>query len=147
MPISAIIKIAGTIPAGVTTNDIASIDIPEDGFIVNIGGTLIAIDASVAAGTNYVISELSFNSTNQISANDGRGTLAGMTVANTFFGTSGGAKSSEIANLPMPEGIPVNSGERIHLHGISSIADLTGSAVFLLYLLSKGGGRRNIRRR
>lgn len=155
--IDTIIKISGTVLANATTNDIAAIDIPEDGEIMCIGALLIGIPARVGvASTNLSIriaAELSFLSTNQIGVNDARGTIAGIGAswAHSFAEATetggSGAKCSEMADICLPEGITVNAGERIHLHGSSSEALVTATATFLLYMKTKGGGRRDRHRR
>ena len=157
MSIDTIIKISGTIPANTTTNDIAALDIPEDGEILCIAGIITGTyEPAAAAGANItlrLLSELSFLSTNQIAVNDSRGAIAGLGVATLLFFSEaaetggGGAKLSEVADICPPEGIAVNAGERIHLHGLSSDTNLTGTTTYLLYLKTRGGGRRAVKRR
>lgn len=156
--IDTIIKVSGTISASATSNDIASIDIPEDGNIVCVGGAIVGIYAPTigAANTNQnlqLMAELSFLSTNQISTNDARGSIAGVAVSSAgYFAeaveTGGsGFKLSEQDSICLEGGIIVNAGERIHLHGYSSTVGLTATATFLLYITTAGGGRRAIKRR
>ena len=157
MGIDSIIKISGTVIAGATSNGIASVDIPEDGEIVCIGGVLTGdytgAPAPRANSTLRLVAELSFLSTNQIGANDARGAIAGLGVSMVeLYGEAaetggGGGKISEMASICFHEGIIINAGERIYIHGFSSIADLGASATFLLYIKSKGGGRRSTKRR
>ena len=152
MSIDTIIKISGNILANSTTNDISALDIPEDGLIMCIGGLITGVftpPPAAAANTSiYVVAELSFLSTNQIGANDSRGGIAGIGVAAAMFfseaAETGGAgvKLSEQNSLCIEGGIQVNAGERIHLHGVSNLANLTATATFLLYLKTSGGGRR-----
>ena len=158
MAIDSIIKVSGAIAANDTDqNDIAAIDIPEDGEILAVGGILIGdYDPGPAASANFtiaLIAELSFLSTNQFGANDARGTIAGIGCTCILHWSeaaeTGGAggKLSEFGNITFPEGITVNAGERIHLHGSSSLTDATAVASFLLYLKTKGGARRARSRR
>ncbi len=158
MPLNTIIRISGTIPADATTNDIASIDIPEDGFISCIGGVLVGKYEPTVGSVNFnksieIAGELSFMSTNQIGVNDSRGTISGLAVsASLVFGLAtedggGMAKLSEQDSLCLSEGIVVNAGERLHLHGISNLPLLTATLTFLLYIKTTGGGRRSIKRR
>ena len=67
--LSTIIKISGVILANATTNDIASIDIPEDGEITCIGGSIAGdftpAPADSTSQTLRLACELSFLSTNQ----------------------------------------------------------------------------------
>ncbi len=158
MPLNTIIKISGTIPADATTNDIASIDIPEDGFISCIGGAILGRYEPTVGSVNFnksveVVGELSFLSTNQIGSNDARGTIAGLGVsASLVFGLAtedgaGMAKLSEQDSLCFGEGILINAGERLHLHGFSNLPLLTASLTFILYIKATGGGRRPAKRR
>lgn len=157
MSVDTIIKVAGIVPANDTTNDISAIDIPEDGEILAIGGVILGLYSKVpGASQNLTLqlsSELSFLSTNQIGSNDSRGSIAGIGVACVFNYAEagetggGGGNLSEFGVITFPEGIIVNAGERIHLHGFSNSADLTAAATYVLYLKTKGGARRAGRRR
>ena len=157
MSIDTIIKVSGAITANSTQNDIASIDIPEDGEILCVGGVILGIySPSPSTFANFgpqLSAELSFLSTNQIGANDARGTIAGIAVSGfiLFSETTetggGGCKLSEQASICPPEGITIQAGERIHLHGVSNAANLTATATFLLYIKTRGGGRRAVKRR
>lgn len=154
---NAIIKVSGTVPANATTSDIVSIDIPEDGLIQCIGGLLVPIFSRGAApSTNEslsIVAELSFLSTHQIGSNDARGTIAGIGVAVIMVFSEaaetggGGAKISEQNSLCIEGGIPVNAGERIHLHGSSSDGSLTATATFILYMKFVSRARRSPSRR
>lgn len=157
MGISTIIKVAGQIPANATTDSIVSVDMPEDGSIMCIGGLIIptyTLAAGVRANnTLQCVAELSFNSTNQIGSNDARGTIAGVGVAvnevwSEVAETGGaGAKFSEQNSLCIEGGIEVNAGERIHLHGLTNSLNLVADVTFLLYIKQTGGGRRHPKRR
>lgn len=157
MPIDTIIKVSGVFIAATTTDSAASIDIPEDGEIVSIGGSIygdFAPSPGVFANQSLiVISELSFLSTNSIGSNDARGSIAGMLCVNmTHFGEAvetgaGASKFSEIADINPEGGITVNAGERIHLHMSSNTANLVGASTYYLYMKTRGGGRRAPKRR
>ena len=151
--IDSIIKIAGNIPAGnTTTNDISSVDIPEDGYIWALHGLLYM---TVPPATNAVediillLAELSFLSTNQLGANDARGELieVGLSCYTDSTANGTGQKVSENVVITLPKGIPVQAGERLHTHGHSNTTLVTGAFSFLLYLETKGGGRRATRGR
>lgn len=155
-----VIKVASTavIPVGVVTNSHAAIDIPEDGVLEAVSALIHATVAGAetpAVGTEiaYILSaELSFLSTNQFNINDARGSIAEVHVSYhvSADGTAGGpgsSKMSESSFLTLGKGLTVNAGERIHAHCSSNSATLTGRFVFVLYLSTKGGGRRSGRRR
>lgn len=144
MAIDSIVKIAGTGTAGATSNDVASIDIAEDGFIVGILGY---IEALALSSGDAAIAELSFLSTQQQQANDARGSIMEIIIQAGAVVTSGNTKASENVFMSLPEGIPVAAGERIHLHTFAD-SGVTPLGVFMLYLsFSPGTGRRAQRRR
>ena len=135
---ASVIKIVATSAA--TGDDIASIDIPEDGEIIAINGVLQSPDATLAEGVTV---ELSFLSVNQMTANDARGSIFNM-VGRSQGGTGviGYAVNS---NITLPKGIPVVAGERIHLHNVMSAAHTAIIQIAIIILL-QGGSRRTRRR-
>ncbi len=157
MPIDTIVKVSGTILPAATTDDIASVDMQADGEIMCIGGAITGAYTAVAVAEDLVqspalVAELSFLSTNQIAANDARGSIAGLAVASAWFfqvNTAGGAglPLSVMESLCVEGGITVQAGERIHLHGSSNLASLGAVATFMLYIKTRGGGRRAPKRR
>lgn len=134
------IKIAGT--SAVTADDIAAIDIPEDGEIV---GALLNMSSDDATLGERATLELSFNSTNQLFSNDARGSLA--TLSDLAKGGTGvvGYASAIYLNFSA-DPVPVAAGERMHSHVIMSAAH-TILFDIILFLKGKGGGRRSVRRR
>ena len=138
------IKIAGTGTVSVATNDVASIDIPSNGEIIAVMGYVTVSGFDALDDKGYA--ELSFLSTNQIAVNDARGSILEVTVRQSFL-TSGGGNGSQMVTMTFPSGygIPVNGGERIHLHTQGSTGN-TPTAAFMIYL-SEGGSRRAPRRR
>ena len=150
--LDSIIKIAGTIPADQTKSDISSIDIPEDGFIWAMDGLIYCTgmaDDITTADSMVLLAELSFLSTSQMGSNDARGELQEIGIAFYAEDSLGGAgaKCSEVRATSLNKGIPVQAGERLHAHGYSNLPNLTGAFSFLLYLETKGGGRRATRGR
>lgn len=149
--IGSIIKIAGTIPAGLATTDArAQIDLPEDGYIWAIDSliyfTLPPVTGS-AEVTAFMLAELSFLATNQLGANDARGELTEIGVAYTYDTAAMAAKASEIRSLTLSSPIPINAGERLFAHVHNNQANQTGAFSFLLFIENRGGGRRSVRRR
>lgn len=126
-----------------SADDIASIDVPEDGFIVGL--LMSIIDATLASGEN-VVSEVSFLSTSQNTSNDARGLIGMLSMGVGVVTTSGNGQAAQSLFLNFGDGIPVNAGERIHLH-----TDITGAPSAglrnALYFSTKGGGRRSAKRR
>ena len=137
------IKIFGVGTVSVFTNSVAAIDIPEDGEIVAIVGT---VQGMGMGADDTATAELSFLSTNQIDTNDARGSILEVSTRTGAVSTNGQAKSSDNIALSIPDGLPVNAGERVHLHTRGSAA-VTPEGVFTLYLRTTGGGRRVGRRR
>ena len=137
------IKIFGTGTVSVVTNDVAAIDIPEDGEILAILGTL---NATGMADADRASVELSFLSTNQIQVNDARGSILEVTIR-SVISTNGGLVTAESVALSFTpgSGIPVNAGERIHLH-TEGTSGVTPVGMFMIYL-SAGRAKRASRRR
>lgn len=137
------IKIAADGTVGITVDSAATFDVPEDGWIVGILAQLVAANML----SNVVAkAELSFNSTNQLLANDSRGAISEIGVRTGAITTSGASKASENFFQSLPEGIVVNAGERLHLH-IESGSSVIATASFIVYFSFSGGGRRAARRR
>lgn len=156
MSIDSIVKVSGAIPANTGTDDIASVDMQEDGEIMCVGAAMYGeyVNTAVAMDLGHnatLISELSFLSTNQIGANDSRGSIAGLVLSSYLFFQDetggGGYPLSVVESLCVEGGITIQAGERIHLHGISNQALLTGTATYLLYIKTRGGARRANKRR
>ena len=138
------IKIFGEGTISVFSSDVASIDIPEDGEILSILGFVSG--KGMDADGDQAYAELSFLSTHQIESNDARGSI--LEVATRMsLGAAGVAKSNEsvVISFTPGSGIPLNAGERIHLHTFGSTG-VTPKATFMLYL-STGGARRARKRR
>jgi hypothetical protein len=97
-----------------STDNEASMDIPEDGEITGVDWTLLG-DTGFASD-DLIRMELSFVSTNQLSANDRRGPLSHCCISAGTVTTSG--VSSPFANkfVQFNPGIAVAGGERIFLH-------------------------------
>ena len=137
------IKIFGAGTISVATNDVAAIDIPEDGEILAILGTL---NASGMDDADRASCELSFLSTNQIQINDARGSILEVSIR-SVLSTNGGLIAAESVALSFSpgSGIPVNAGERIHLH-TEGTTGVTPTGMFMIYL-SAGRAKRASRRR
>lgn len=138
--IDTIIKIAGTGTVAVTTDGVASIDVPEDGEIVAIAGVVYGTGM---ADDDRAMAEISFLSTSQFGVNDARGAIVGLVVQVGVVTTSGQAQAQDSGVIVFGgAGIPVNAGERIHLH-TSATTGVIPSATFMLYMTTTGGGRRS----
>ena len=138
------IKIFGTGTTNQFTSDVSSIDIPEDGEILGIMGHISANGMNLA--DDKVYAELSFLSTHQIESNDARGSILEVMVQFGMLSSGAGPASQMITLSFIPgSGIPVNAGERIHLHTFASNGPVP-KGTFMIYL-SSGGARRSSRRR
>lgn len=133
------IKVAGT--AGTSTDGVASIDIPEDGHIVAINSTIKSDDATLGERANM---EISFLATNQIVVNDARGTIFNQSAI--AQGGTGVIGYAENVTLQLGDGIPVQGGERIHLHIQQSAAHSTNVDCTLYVELGRGIRRKTRRR-
>lgn len=141
-----IIKISGTVIANATTNGLASIDAPNDAVITGVQAILTGEWTTPASDSVNIVGELSFLSTNQINVNDSRGSLMEISVAGAMLSTEGGhglASTLFMGGLD----IPLNAGERLHIHSFSSAANLVGILTFLLHTQVVNTARRSVRRR
>jgi len=143
MPIDSIIKVFGTGDISTTTNDVAAIDIPEDGLILGVMGTV----SGAVGDEGELQAELSFLSTNQFQVNDARASIMEVNHMAGNLTTSGIPEGSTQIWMSIPDGIPVSAGERIHMHTRASTGN-TPTGSFQLYLtFTPGTGRRSQRRR
>ncbi len=125
-------------------NDIASVDIQDDGFI-----EAAYLDVSVAGAdalTDEAIIEVSFASTNTFSVNDVRSSILMARIVQNFL-TSGGGVQGKSVSIALGKGIPVNAGERIHMHGTVSSGGTVRGICYLYVVTSRGVTRRATRRR
>lgn len=124
-------------------DSVASLDVQLDGNITSI---LLACQAGGVDVLNEGVSaEVSFLSSNTISSNDVRGSL--MAIQSRLGAiTTGGMNTAQNISVSTLY-IPVNAGERIHLH-IEDIGTLASRTAFCyLYVEDKGTGRTAGRRR
>ena len=121
-------------------DSVASIDVPDDGFIV--GAQLFCAGRSPSAANASIVAELSFGSTNQLTTNDARNVI----ISNHWH--AGDVQVAEVANMAVtnnlvyPDGLTVFAGERIHLH--TAVVALTMSEVvaLLVFQFRKFSARR-----
>lgn len=141
--ITEVIRVAGVGTISVTTNDVAAIDIPEDGTIDAVS---ITIEGQGMTSEDLAQAELSFLSTNQIGSNDARGSIALAQIGTCTITTSGLSSKVFTLFVAIPGGLSVNAGERIHLHTGASTG-VTPVASADIYFTGKGSSRRATRRR
>ena len=125
-----IYKLFGAVPNNATTDSIASLDIQEDGFITAVAmyidpSTLDAVDDEVRC-------EVSFMSSNTFTVNDTRGSIFQHGVSQQFL-TSGGGMGSLNASISGLL-VPVEGGERVHLHSLSVLGGSGSSVTVYLYV-------------
>jgi len=138
MPLSILQLAASDVAA--SGDAIASLDIPEDGFITGIEWCVNAINGF--ASEDALVLQLSFLSTNQFNQNDARGVIsncqisAGTITTNGLMGVVGTFFSA------FSEGLDVSGGERLHLH-----AQETGTATIDVHVLVHLSSRRRTVRR
>ena len=140
MAINTIIQLtSGSISA--SADSVVNIDVPEDGAIEAV---VAHISDSTLIATEGITAELSFLSSNQLGTNDARGIIYSLVLFGG--GTTGSQKSSEITSVAFPGGIPVSAGERIHMH-VNVVGTPSARVTFIMYMSTKGGGRRSRARR
>lgn len=126
-----------------SADSIASIDIPEDGKLVAIQAMIS--DVTITAAEVCLV-EISFLSTNQISSNDARGSIFQFSLGHGVDVTSGGHNGYMNTYAAFPDGIPINAGERIHMHCVI-VGSLDAAIACMLYLDTRGTGVRRARKR
>lgn len=134
-----IINMHGDFTGG-TEESIATVDVPEDGFIV---GVQVSHVADLDADGEVSNVELSFIASLQITTNDTRALLA----VSRMQSPVGAAAILAAQNFYIPMNVRVFSGERLHVHS-NAAAGVAGSANFLLQLdTARAVPRRSVRRR
>lgn len=124
--------------SGGTENNAASLDVQFEGKITAI---LMSSYGDFDAADESLSVEVSFLSTATFTSNDARGSLA-MNTMSTGVVTSGANNGGRIAVSGI--NIPVNAGERLHLH-ISSTAGVVSQNQAYIYV--DDGSDPNLRRR
>ena len=128
--------------ATASSDDVASIDVPEDGELMGV--VMCISNAAMVAAKRSAI-ELSFLSSSQFTTNDARGVIGFVEITTSALNTNGLAKSNETQSFIFHKGLSVNAGERIHLHFLTTD---TSTAVMNAFLIFKfKGGVRAARRR
>ncbi len=123
----SVYKIYGTSVSATVSNSLATLDIQVDGLIVAL---LTDINPNgMDALNDEVLMELSFLSSNTFTINDSRGSLIVASLGQNFL-TSGGGVGGGNASIGGLS-IPVNAGERIHLHTSSSSGVTAGCTGYL----------------
>ncbi len=134
--------------ANATGDNAASIDIPQDGGIVGFSSSFTAADLDAAG--DVARWELSFHTTNQLGNNDARGTIGQGEMLANIEGTPASAVAQTMENYInlQPDGIPVNVGERLHIHMVLSSGVSANLAIVVFLKIGRGRApRRSARRR
>jgi len=122
-----IYKLFGNVLAGVVTDSMASADIQNTGHITALA---FNVDADgMDALNDHAKLEVSFMSTNTFTTNDVRGSVAMHGVTLQFLTTGGGIGSNSLSISGLS--IPVEAGERIHLHSSASAGVTAGGTCYL----------------
>lgn len=138
-------KILVSVAAAGVGDSTVAVDVPNDGFIesmfVNMRG-----NGMDALGDSYGV-ELSFASSNTFNSNDSRITM--IQVGEEFNVLTSGASASGIVASLIGIDIPVNAGERLHVHTAVAGGTTNINGVIFLYYSTRGArpARRTTRRR
>jgi len=129
---------------GSNTDSVATVDIQDDGFIE-------ALYVDLSAGgmdglSDQCEAEISFGSSNTFSTNDARASIITVRQVQNFL-TSGGGALGKAAFVSFSRGIPVNAGERIHMHVQMSTGVTITVHAYLYVATTRGVTRRAVRRR
>ena len=138
MPITTILMASSATAA----DDVAQIDVPDDGFLLGVSMHIRGVSMDVEA--DHVGMMISFGSTSNFETNDAR-TVIGM----IFVGGSGAGVLTNINNqeqifIPFGEkGLPVFAGERLHMHTQKmGGADIQDTQALLIFNFRKFASRR-----
>ena len=124
-------------------DSVASLDVQLDGDIMAIHMSMMCTGAALVNDGGQA--ELSFLSTNTFTNSDVRGSLM-IIQSRLGFLTTGGGNTAINANVSSLE-IPVNAGERVHLH-IQHLGGVTAATTnAYIFVKDKGTGRIAGRRR
>lgn len=134
-----VIQMYGAV-TGDTQNGLASIFIPQDG---TIEGVDFAVSGDLDADGEFLYTELSFISTNQASVNDARGVIA--STRQQLSAVTAASVVSSAINHYVPMDLPVQGGERVYMHTVSSTG-VTGAVNVGLQFRSGAISRRALRR-
>lgn len=115
-----LIQMAATSSGGVE-NSLASIDIPDDGRILEAS---IFASVDLDADLEFYTAECSFLATAQLGTNDARGVLVSMRVA-AAVGAAGSLAPHAVNRLDYRPGLMVSAGERLFLH-VAATAGVIG---------------------
>lgn len=128
-------------------DNVASVDIPEDGFIVGIDWDMHSTgDATGYADSDHIAAQLSFIATNQFLTNDARGVISNCSIATGTLTTSGIGSPFQSKMVAFPEPLDVAGGERVHLH-IQEGGVATATVNVMIHLKVRGASPRRSRRR
>ena len=121
----------------------ATIDIPDDGFLLAVFWAVMAQFGTSADGSG-VRYQLSFGSTSAFNSNDARQVICNMVIAQNLDGVAANTSRSEAMRdvyLGDP-GIEIFAGERIYLHVLDAIDGVNSHCNVDLLLNFKGGPTR-----
>lgn len=128
-----------------TADDVAAVDVPQDGHIENIylntrGGGMDALN------DDYNV-ELSFASSNTFGNNDARISILQLSEVQQFLTSGGGANGLTVWLNAID--IPVFAGERLHVHVNMGGGTTAVRGEIYLYYRTRGSAppRRSARRR
>jgi len=138
---SEVIGMYGTISGG-TENALASIDIPQDGFIIGIDWDL---SVNMDADNENAAAELSFIATNQLSTNDVRGRLSSVSTRLAVLDATG-PQAVTVQKWLGSFDLAVSGGERLYLHA-NSTSGVNGDVRCNLFVDLGSTVRRSARRR
>lgn len=140
MPTTIIGMYAGG--TGGTEDAAANVDVPQDGVITGIDWD---VQAEVDADAESIGVELSFIATGQLTQNDVRGRISG--VSAKFSLTTEGGGTFSLQKFVDPMDLPVAGGERLYLHIVASAGVVTVARANVHLDTTGAGIRRSARRR
>lgn len=128
------------ISTGGTESSLASVDIPNDGFLA---GVEWACSSDYDTDNDTQAWQLSFGAT-AVTTNDNRQVISNIVVGGLTFTAGGSVIANANMYVKLPD-VPVAAGERIFLHSIAA-ASVVGNANVNIHL-SADASRAQVRRR
>lgn len=125
-----------------TADGVASLDVPQDGFVV-----AVHLDLSITSANaldDGVAAEVSFASSSGFGVNDTRASIVGARTYQGFLTTGGGPTQKTVVISGLA--IEAAAGERLYMH-IQTAGGVTYYATCWLFFMPTGSARASQRRR
>lgn len=129
------------VSSAAAADDVAQIDVPDDGIIVGCWCQITGM--TMDAEADHVGMMVSFGSTSVFDTNDARTVIGMAHVGGSGAGVLTNVPSVQSVMVPYPDGMEVFAGERIHMHTQKNGgADIQDARALLVFKFKKFTARR-----